>query len=312
MIAPCLERLLLPFVTDDRQPLTSSIRKQRTIANPAVVEGFGYWSGRDVRLELRPAPIDTGVVFVRHDLDGCPRIPALVRNRVETPRRSTLRLGDACVEMVEHVMAALAGLQIDNCEVWSDEPEMPGLDGSCQAVVSALDAAGAIEQDAPRPLEVVREVLRLGDERSWVEVAPPTSCFTTLEYQMDYGSDGPIGRQTLEVTLSPETFRRELADSRTFVLESEADAMVAQGLGLRTSCQDLLVFGENGPIDNELRFADECVRHKILDLVGDLAMAGVDLLGRFTACRSGHRLNGELVATLMAERPPCANLKRCA
>ena len=214
--------------------------------------------------------------------------------------------------MVEHVMAALAGLQIDNCEVWADEPEMPGCDGSCQAIVSAVDAVGTVEQEAPRPLRVIREVLRLGDERSWVEAAPPVARSTTLEYRMDYGPDGPIGRQTLEIELSPETFRRELAASRTFVLESEADALVAQGLGLRTTCQDLLVFGDDGPIENQLRFADECVRHKILDMIGDLALAGVDLLGRFTAYRSGHRLNGELVATLLAESLPCGNLKRCA
>ena len=307
-----MEQLLFPLVRDDRQPLTNSTRNQRTIAKPAAVEGFGYWSGRDVRLEFRPAEVDTGVVFVRRDLEGRPQVPAQVCNRVETPRRTTLRLGDACVEMVEHVMAALAGLQIDNCEVWTDEPEMPGCDGSCQAIVAALDAAGVVEQEAPRPLRVVREVLRLGDERSWVEAAPPTSRWTTLEYRMDYGSDGPIGRQTLKIPMSPDSFRHELAASRTFVLESEADAMLAEGIGLRTTCRDLLVIGENGPVDNQLRFKDECVRHKILDMVGDLGLAGVDLLGRFTAYRSGHRLNGELVATLLAERTPCGNLKRCA
>jgi len=265
-----------------------------------------------VRLEFRPAAVDTGVVFVRRDLSGWPRVPARVRNRVETPRRTTLRLGDACVEMVEHVMAALAGLRIDNCEVWTDEPEMPGCDGSCQAVVSALDGAGVLEQEARRPLVLVREVLRLGDSRSWVEAAPPDSLSTTLEYRLDYGSEGPIGRQTLEIPLSPESFRQELAPSRTFVLEAEAHAMVAAGMGLSTTCEDLLVFGENGPIANQLRFEDECVRHKILDMVGDLALAGVDFLGKFTAYRSGHRLNGELVAALLAERVPCGNLQDCA
>ena len=216
------------------------------------------------------------------------------------------------MEMVEHVMAALAGLQVDNCEVWTDEPEMPGFDGSCQAIVSALDGAGIVEQEAGRPQRVVREVLRLGDEQSWVEAAPPTSRFTTLEYRLDYGPDSHIVPQTLEVTLSPESFRHDLATSRTFVFESEANAMIAEGIGLRTTCRDLLVFGEHGPIDNQLRFEDECVRHKILDMIGDLALAGVDLLGKFTAYRSGHRLNGELVATLAAERAPSGNLNRCA
>ena len=265
-----------------------------------------------MRLEFRPAEVDTGVIFVRRDLAGSPRIPAQVCNRVETPRRTTLRLGDACVEMVEHVMAALAGLQIDNCEVWTDEPEMPGCDGSCQAVVSALDGAGVVQQQAPRPLWIVREMLRLGNERSWIEAAPPTSRSSTIEYRLDYGADGPIGPQTLGVDISPDTFRHELAPSRTFVLESEANAMLAEGVGRRTTCRDLLVFGEDGPIDNQLRFEDECVRHKILDMVGDLALAGVDLLGRFTAYRSGHRLNSELVAALLVERSLSENLKRCA
>ena len=189
---------------------------------------------------------------------------------------------------------------------------MPGCDGSCQAIVGALDSAGLVEQPAPRTQRVVREVLRLGDEQSWVEAAPPTSPTTTLEYRLDYGADSPIGRQTMQIALSPESFRQELAASRTFLLESEANAMMAQGIGLRTTCRDLLVLGENGPVDNELRFEDECVRHKILDLLGDLALAGVELLGSFTAYRSGHRLNGELVAMLAAEKPPCGNLKRCA
>jgi UDP-3-O-[3-hydroxymyristoyl] N-acetylglucosamine deacetylase len=209
-------------------------------------------------------------------------------------------------------MAALAGLQIDNCEVWTDQPEMPGCDGSCQAIVGALDGAGLVEQPAPRPQRVVQEVLRLGNEQSWIEAAPPTSLSTTLEYRLDYGPGNTISPETLEIELSPESFRRELAASRTFLLEAEAKAMMAEGIGLRTTCQDLLVLGENGPVDNELRFEDECVRHKLLDLVGDLALAGVDLLGKFTAYRSGHRLNGELVAILAAENPPCGKLKRCA
>ena len=117
-------------------------RKQRTLAGTAVVEGFGYWSSRDVRLEFRPAPVDTGIVFVRKDLDGSPRIPADVAHRVEVPRRTTLQCGEARVDMVEHVMAALAGLQIDNCEVWTNEPEMPGCDGSSEAVRASPERRG--------------------------------------------------------------------------------------------------------------------------------------------------------------------------
>jgi UDP-3-O-[3-hydroxymyristoyl] N-acetylglucosamine deacetylase len=236
----------------------------------------------------------------------------LIAHRRETPLRTTLQVGETRVEMIEHVMAALAGLQIDNCEVWVDQPEMPGCDGSSLRFVRALHAAGVFEQDAVRPQRVIRQPIRLGNKESWIEARPCCSGKTILQYELDYGSDGPIGRQTREVSLSPEFFRRELAASRTFVLEAEARALQAQGLGQRATCKDLLVFGPRGPIDNQLRFADECVRHKLVDMIGDLALAGCDLIGRFLAYRSGHRLNAELVRAIMADRASQEALGRVA
>ncbi len=292
-------------------------RNQRTIAAPTVVEGIGYWSGQDVRVEFRGAEIDSGIVFVRSDLPGRPRIAATIANRTEAPLRTTLRAGGQAeqgpgVDMIEHVMAALAGLQIDNCEVWVDQPEMPGCDGSSLQFVEALLAAGTMEQCAVRAQKVVRQVIRRGDARCWIEARPCCQDSTILQYELDYGREGPIGQQTLEVTLSPELFRYSLAPSRTFLLEREAAALQAQGLGQRATCQDLLVFGPDGPIDNELRFGDECVRHKVLDIVGDLALAGCDVIGRIVAYRSGHRLNAELVRTILAEDEVHRELRRCA
>lgn len=285
-------------------------RYQRTIAAPVTVEGVGYWSGRDVRVEFRPAPANSGITFVRTDLAGQPRITADVEHRVEMPRRTTLQSGGASVEMIEHAMAALAGLEIDNCELRVDQAEMPGFDGSSQAFVEAIDAAGVVVQDAPRRVHAVAEYVRLGTESTWIE-AWPCSGETVLYYELDYGSHTPIGRQTFQITLTPETFRRELACCRTFVLKAEAEAFLAQGLGGRTTLRDLLVFDDRGPIDNELRFPDECVRHKMLDMVGDLALAGCDLRGRFIARRSGHRLNADLVRTVLAQKEVC-RLRRCA
>jgi UDP-3-O-[3-hydroxymyristoyl] N-acetylglucosamine deacetylase len=287
-------------------------RQQRTIANSAQVEGFGYWSGRDVRVEFQPAGPNTGVVFVRDDLDKPARIPATVAARVESPRRTTLRAGAASVEMVEHIMAALAGLRIDNCEVHVNAPEMPGCDGSSLPFVEALSAAGVVTQNAARLALVVREVTRLGDIDSWVEARPSTSPGMSVKFRVDYGSGNAIGRQTLTLPITPDSFRRELAPSRTFMLKSEADWLVAQGLGVRASAKDLLVFDQDGPIDNELRFRDECVRHKMLDLVGDLALAGCDLIGHFVAHRSGHRLNAELVRVLLLEGDVMTEQRRSA
>jgi len=286
-------------------------RKQRTIAATAVVKGFGYWSGEDVRVEFRPAKAGTGVVFVRSDLEGCPRVEAKVANRFDIPRRTSLRSGVARVEMIEHIMAALAGLGIDNCEIWTSRPEMPGCDGSSEPFVAALDDVGIVIQDAPRRRRVVRRPVRLGNDQCWVEAWPTTGDRAFLRYQLDYG-DGPIGKQAFELSLAPDVFRRELAPCRTFMLKDEAAWLRAQGLGLRTTCRDLLVFDADGPIDNRLRFEDECVRHKLLDMVGDLALAGCELVGRFIAYRSGHRLNAELVKTLLDQSENGEGLRRCA
>jgi UDP-3-O-[3-hydroxymyristoyl] N-acetylglucosamine deacetylase len=282
------------------------------MARSAAIDGFGYWTGMDVHVEFRPAAVDTGVVFVRCDLPGYPRIPACLDSRVESARRTTLRVGSASVDMVEHVMAALAGLRIDNCEVWVDQSEIPGVDGSAQPFVEALDAAGTIEQDAPRSRRIVRGLLRLGDEDSWIEARPPIGPRGVLCYQLDYGPTSPISRQSFEVALSPETFRSEIAPSRTFLLRSEAERLLAQGLGQRATTHDLLVFDDGGPMENRQRFPEECARHKVLDMVGDLALAGCDLAGRFTAYRSGHRLNAELVRVLLAQTEVVQQGRRCA
>ena len=303
---------MLNRFTDDARRSWHAPRRQQTIARPATVEGFGYWSGKDVRVEFRPAAADAGITFVRGDLTRPVRIRATVANRIETPRRTTLRSGGTSVEMVEHIMAALGGLGVDNCEVWVDAAEMPGLDGSSLPYVDALTSAGVVSQHAVRPTLFVREVTRLGNEESWVEARPGTSGGLTLKFHLDYGPGNAIGRQTLSLPVTTDSFRRELAPSRTFMLKAEVDWLLAQGLGQRASLQDLLVFDAEGPIENELRFRDECVRHKALDLVGDLSLAGCDLVAHIIAYRSGHRLNAELVRVLLTEGEMVGGFKRSA
>ncbi|MHB1037744.1 MAG: UDP-3-O-acyl-N-acetylglucosamine deacetylase [Pirellulales bacterium] len=287
-------------------------RCQRTIASPVAVEGFGYWSGRDVRVEFHPAPVDAGIVFVRCDLDPPIRIEATVKNRVEVPRRTSLRSSGASVEMIEHVMASLSGLQVDNCEIRVNEPEMPGFDGSSLPFVEVLDRAGIVAQDALRPVLVVRELTRLGDDECWIEARPAESDGLTVKFRIDYGRSTPIGRQTFQLAIDPETFRSQLAPSRTFMLKEEADWLLAQGLGRRATPKDLLIFDRSGPVDNQLRYPDECARHKALDLVGDLALAGCDLVGYILAHRSGHRLNADLVRALLSEGDTLRTWRRSA
>lgn len=292
--------------------MTTALRHQRTLARPCSIAGFGYWSGRDIEVEFRPAPENSGVVFVRRDLDRPRRIPADVRRRIEVPRRTTLAADGTQVEMVEHVLAALYGLGIDNCEVWVNGSELPGLDGSAKPLIEALDAAGTLEQPPRRRRLTVCDVTRVGDDDTWVEARPSKGGALTIKYRLDYGNDNAIGRQTIELNVTPKSFREELAPARTFLLANEAAWLRERGLGQRVTNKDLLVFGPEGPEDNELRMENECVRHKALDLIGDLALAGCELVGYFIAHKSGHRLNAELVKALLSEGQIEEGLRRTA
>jgi UDP-3-O-acyl N-acetylglucosamine deacetylase len=279
---------------------------QQTIGGRATVEGFGYWSGRDVRLEFRPAAVGSGVTFVRSDLGSSARVPVSGDLRIEVPRRTNLRAGRVDVEMVEHVLAALAGLRIDNCEVWTNQPEMPGCDGSAAPFVAALLRAGIVQQSAEAASLRVTETVRVTEGEAWIEARPSAKGQFSIEYQLDYPSARAIGRQVARVIVTPERFRSELAPCRTFVLRSEAEQLTRQGLGLRVTPRDLLVFDEDGPVENRLRFPNECARHKALDVLGDLALSGRRMIGEFVAHRSGHRLHAELTRQLLerfAEAP---------
>lgn len=278
------------------------LRNQRTIAQSVCVEGFGYWSGQDIQVEFRPAPPGTGRVFVLEKPGRTPvLLPATIDARIDAQRRTILEVGTARVEMIEHVLAALAALEVDNCEIWVDAEEMPGCDGSSNAFVDAIEAVGLVDQPLPIDPLVVRQAIRAGDDKKWIEAQPsPTGQFS-IEYHLDYGPGNAIGRQSFAAVITSEQFRYELAPARTFVLAQEADAMQAQGKGTRVTSQDILIFDQEGPRDNPLRFADECVRHKILDVVGDLALAGRPLIGHFVAHCSGHQLNGDLVGGLLKQ-----------
>lgn len=268
-------------------------RSQNTLARSAEVRGWGLLSGADVTLRLHPAPEHHGIAFQRVDLPGTPPIPARLDYVVPRQRRTAISRGGATVEMVEHVMAALAGLQIDNCLVELDQAEPPGGDGSSLHVIQALLEAGIQPQRAARPLIVVQQECRVSGERDGSEiVAGPVPRRTlVVTFELDYGPRSPIRPQMLTFEFSPEVFVTNFAYARTFVLEAEAAALKAQGYGKRVTPQDLVIFGPHGPIDNPLRAVDECVRHKILDCIGDFALMGCDVHGHFRAYRSGHALN---------------------
>ena len=280
--------------------LTTS-RPQRTIREATEVRGVGYIHSTDVALRFLPADADTGIVFERTDLPGKPSVGAHIANVIPSPRRTTIRHGEATVEMIEHVMAALAGLQIDNCKIEINSSETPGCDGSSLAFVTALRDAGTVEQNRPRPTHVIHKPVTVRDGQAVLTAFPGTGPSLVLSYQLDYGRDTPIGAQSY---FSPETFEHELAPCRTFLLEAEAKMLRSAGIGARTSETDLLIFGSDGPIHNTLRYPDECARHKMLDMVGDLALLNKDIVGHVVAHRSGHHLNAELVRKLIETMTP--------
>lgn len=286
-----------------------SVRVQRTLAQPAEVRGIGFFTGADVTLRFLPAPEDHGIAFQRVDLPATEPIPARLDFVVTRQRRTAITLGSATVEMIEHAMAALAGLQIDNCLVQLDAPEPPGGDGSSLHFVHALLEAGIVEQTAPQPLLVIQQESRTGSEAADCQViaAPIPRRLLAITYELDYGPRSPIRPQLLTVEFSPELFVASLAFARTFVLEQEVQALKAQGYGTRVTEKDLLIFGPDGPIGNELRAADECVRHKILDCIGDFALLGCDLQGHIRAYRSGHAMNHAICREILVSQNETAS-----
>ncbi len=280
-------------------------RNQHTIAETCQVSGRGYWTGKNVTVVMHPAPAGTGIEFVRSDLPGRPSCRALASKRYDTHLRTVVQQDQARFEMIEHAMAALYGLEIDNCRIEIDGVEFPGLDGSSAAFVEALNAAGTVVQQEVRRHWVIDQVIRvqLGDR--WIKAEPLSesdqhdlACH--YRYKLGFDIPGPIPAQSFSFRCHPSSFCKHVARARTFVTQSQADSLRAQGVAKHVKNQDLLVFGEEGLVDNVLRYENECARHKTLDLIGDLALTGFDMVGRISSYRGGHSLNGLLAEKLVA------------
>lgn len=278
------------------KPLGS--RPQRTLAASVSVQGIGFITGCPVSLKFLPAPVDQGVVFQRTDHRQMKPIPARVESVTGTERRTTLGQGNNQVTLVEHVLSALAGLRIDNCTVELDGPEPPGLDGSSWEFVRAIQSAGSVTQPGRREVWSPTVPIRVGRNGATLTLHPGSTTELKMSYMLHYGMVSPIPSQCHTVSITPGTYLGELATCRTFVLESEAYLLQTQGIGLHLTPKEIVVFGERGPIGNALRFADEPARHKILDMVGDLSLAGIDVAGHVVAYRSGHPLNVELAGVI--------------
>ena len=241
---------------------------------------------------------------MRSDLPDRPSCPALTRYAYDANFRTNLSNGDAKFAMIEHLMAALAGLEIDNCVIEIDAEELPGLDGSSLAFAEALIDAGLIVQTAIRRRLVIEKPSRIEAGGCWIDALPIVPAISGhqqgayYEYRLDYEHSSIVPSQTYGLLSTPRRFVSDVAGARTFVTADQADMLRAQGVASHVTNQDLIVLGPDGPVDNSFRYADECARHKTLDMIGDLALAGVDLVGHFVSYRGGHILNGRLASEL--------------
>jgi UDP-3-O-[3-hydroxymyristoyl] N-acetylglucosamine deacetylase/3-hydroxyacyl-[acyl-carrier-protein] dehydratase len=268
--------------------------KQRTIQKEVSLEGVGLHTANKVSLTFKPAEVGTGINFVRVDLPQPLAIRASIDSLLpasRSPRRTSIGVDSVEVQTIEHLMAALAGLGIDNINIEMDNNEVPGLDGSSAKFLEVLLRAGLKEQEKERQYFSIKEPIYVEEDGASI-VLLPSSDFK-ISYTLSYNH--PLLRaQFMEISINCENFQNELGCARTFCLEEEAAELKSKGLGEGANYENTLVVGREGVIRNKLRFPDEFIRHKILDLLGDLYILGRPLKGHIIALRSGHSLNLKL------------------
>jgi UDP-3-O-[3-hydroxymyristoyl] N-acetylglucosamine deacetylase / 3-hydroxyacyl-[acyl-carrier-protein] dehydratase len=274
------------------------LKLQKTIQNECKINGRGLFGGQEAKVTFRPAPVDTGITFIRIDVTEPVRISALATNLAERSRRTTIKNGSVCIETVEHCLAAVNALEIDNMVIEIDGPELPAPDCSSAEYLKVLKRAGLVEQNLARKEFVINKPISITSGDSSIYALPYADDTLNITYDLDYGGHTGIGRQIYSCRVTPDNFEKNLAAARTFLLESEALQFQARGMGSHIGPRDLLVINSDGPVKNTYRFPNECVRHKIVDLIGDLVLVGRPLKGRIVAYKSGHVLNQQLAKKL--------------
>lgn len=272
------------------------IRSQRTLKNNITCEGIGLHTGQPVTMVLKPAPINTGIVFIRTDL-GNARIKAVATSTAATSYATTLSQNNVSVKTVEHLLAAFNGLNIDNVYVEINAEEVPIMDGSARPFVRLIADAGIQTQEAIRPaLKVIKPLfVREGSKQLAIWPADTTS----ISYFIDFNHP-LLKEQSLQYQPTEETFLREVSDARTFGFLSDVETLRAKGLAKGASLDNAVALNEDSVLNKDgLRYKDEFVRHKILDLIGDLSLAGMPIIGHIVAHKSGHGLNAQMVSKLL-------------
>ncbi len=277
--------------------------RQSTLRSHVTVTGVGVHSGSPVTMTMGPADVDAGFIFVRTDAEGksrelCAKAGAVIATELATV------LGDrqgVLVSTAEHVLAALRGMGVDNATIEVDGPEVPIMDGSAAAFVAAIDRAGIRQQSAPRRYIEVLKPIQVTVGESSGELRPYAGGFRA-EVEISFANP-MIGRQSYMLDVTPESFRRDVSRARTFGCMGDVQKLLKSGFARGASLDNSLVFETDRVLNPEgLRYADECARHKVLDVIGDLALAGLPLIGLYRSVRGGHKLNHAVLSALMADR----------
>jgi UDP-3-O-[3-hydroxymyristoyl] N-acetylglucosamine deacetylase len=290
---------LLTHCIHGGEGMTQSLN-QRTLKAPVTRTGVGLHTGAKVTMRLMPGRPDSGVVLVRTDLNGKPELKACAEHVVDTELCTTLGRGDMRVHTVEHVVAALAGLGIDNARVELDGPEVPIMDGSAAPFIEMIREAGVREQETPKSFVVIKRPVTVRDGEKHATLAPGRGfrIDCTIDFKHPLISD-----QAVSLAFSDATFVREVSGARTFGFLRDVERLKAAGFARGGSLDNAIVVDDFSILNPEgLRFPDEFVRHKVLDALGDLALLGMPVLGHLSVYKSGHALHHRLITTLLADR----------
>jgi UDP-3-O-[3-hydroxymyristoyl] N-acetylglucosamine deacetylase len=273
---------------------------QKTVKNKVTFSGIGVHSGKEAEVTLRPAEAGSGIVFHRTDMTPPVSIEAIAANVVNTRLSTTIGKNGAIVATVEHLMAALRGCGVDNVHVDINGAEVPIMDGSAAPFVKYIAEAGIVALAKPRKYLVVKKPVSITDGDKKVTIIP--SRYSRISFDMRF-SHPVVNNQFMSVKLNEETFSEEIAAARTFGFLAEVETLKANGLARGGSLENVVVIGNDGILNKEgLRFEDEFVRHKILDAVGDFALAGYHIIGHVKAFKSGHDLNHKMLNQLLSEK----------
>jgi UDP-3-O-[3-hydroxymyristoyl] N-acetylglucosamine deacetylase len=278
--------------------------RQRTFKQRVSLEGVGLHTGAKVRVTLAPEPADSGISFVLIDSSPAVEIPALSAYVVDTTMNTSLGRDGARVGTVEHLMAALAGCGIDNARIEVEGPEVPIVDGSSEPFVALVRQAGIHEQRAIRRFLMVRRPVTVTDGDKLARLSPARGKFS-VSYTVDF-QHPLISDQCCKLEMTEKSFQKEIARARTFGFKRDVERLHRAGLARGGTLDNAVVVDDFNILNPEgLRFPDEFVRHKILDALGDLSLIGMPIIGHFTAVKSGHALNNQLVRKLLAEADAC-------